>query len=208
MDVLKEWITNIILFILLATVIDMLLPNSNLQKYTKIVTGLLLIAIILSPVLKLLSGDFERALASIPLMQDNGGNNMENLIEMQKTEIQASQHAYILEQMAVQLKKDAEEELMERYGMEIDGIELVENDNKDQRPFPENLESIIVSLKVPEDQEAIEAVKTVEINTDQPLPSKQQATDTNQIVYLLSEKWNVPAESIQVVIEGGHKQNG
>ncbi len=40
MDFLKEWVTNIILFILLATVIDMLLPNSSMQKYTKMVTGL------------------------------------------------------------------------------------------------------------------------------------------------------------------------
>ena len=42
MEFIKEWVTNIILFILLATVIDMLLPNSKFQKYTKMVTGLLL----------------------------------------------------------------------------------------------------------------------------------------------------------------------
>ncbi|MDV2687064.1 stage III sporulation protein AF, partial [Alkalihalophilus lindianensis] len=52
MDFLIEWVTNIILFILLATVIDMLLPNSSMQKYTKMVMGLLLIAIILTPIFK------------------------------------------------------------------------------------------------------------------------------------------------------------
>ena len=44
---------------------------------------------------------------------------MKNLIELKKKEIQASQHAYILEEMAVQLKKDVKEELMEQYGLEI-----------------------------------------------------------------------------------------
>ena len=42
MEFIKEWVTNIILFILFATVIDMVLPNSKFQKYTKMVTGLLL----------------------------------------------------------------------------------------------------------------------------------------------------------------------
>ena len=72
MEFLIEWVTNIILFILLATVIDMLLPNTGLQKYTKMVTGLLLIAIILTPILKLISKDFETAMAQIPSFQGPG----------------------------------------------------------------------------------------------------------------------------------------
>jgi len=93
MDFLKEWVTNIILFILLATVIDMLLPNSSMQKYAKMVTGLLLIAIILTPIFKLISKDFETAMASIPSFQGNEEKNMENLIELKKKEIQASNDA-------------------------------------------------------------------------------------------------------------------
>src|SRR4051794_11456966 len=113
MEFLIEWVTNIILFILLATVIDMLLPNTSMQKYTKMVTGLLLIAIILTPIFKLISKDFETAMAQIPTFQGPGEKNMENSIELQKKEIQASNHAYILETMAVQLEKGVEEELME-----------------------------------------------------------------------------------------------
>src|SRR3954470_20100477 len=102
MDFLIEWVTNIILFILLATVIDMLLPNSSMQKYTKMVTGLLLIAIILTPIFKLISRDFETTLGSIPSLQTPGEKNMKNLIDSKKKEIQDSQHAYILKTMRVQ----------------------------------------------------------------------------------------------------------
>lgn len=59
MNFITEWVTNIILFILLATVVDMLLPNSTFQKYAKMVAGLLLITVILTPVFKLISSDFE-----------------------------------------------------------------------------------------------------------------------------------------------------
>ncbi|WP_442594812.1 stage III sporulation protein AF [Neobacillus sp. D3-1R] len=202
MQFLTEWVTNIILFVLLATVIDMLLPNSSFQKYTKIVMGLLLIAIILTPVLKLISKDFESALSSIPIFESSGEKNMENLIEMKKKEIQASQHAYILETMAVQLKKDTEEELMEQYGLEIANIDLMV-DEKSNHTFPDNLQKVIVQLKPAEDEaNVVEVVKTVEINTTNPPPSKRLTTQSEEITSLLAEKWNVTENAIEVLIEG------
>ncbi|HYK72033.1 MAG TPA: stage III sporulation protein AF [Pseudoneobacillus sp.] len=202
MQFLTEWVTNIILFILLATVIDMLLPNSSFQKYTKIVTGLLLIAIILTPVLKLISKDFESALASIPIFEDSKEKNMENLIELKKKEIQASQRAYILETMAVQLKKDTEEELMEQYGLEIANIDLMV-DEKSNQTFPENLQKVIVQLKPSENEaKVVEVVQTVEINTGTPPPSKRLTAQSEEITSLLAEKWNVTENSIEVLIEG------
>ncbi|WLR56387.1 stage III sporulation protein AF [Mesobacillus subterraneus] len=208
MGFIKEWVTNIIIFILLATVLDMLLPNSSFQKYTKIVTGLILIAIILSPVMKLFTSDFESAIASMGQFNHLENENVKNSIEFQKKEIQASQHAYILETMAVQLKTAAEEELMEQEGMEIANIELAVND-QDQRPFPENLEYVIVHVKKAEDEgETVAVVREVEIDTNAPLPSKQTSQNTDQISSLLSEKWNVPEKSIQIMIEGGSDEDG
>ncbi|WP_462412158.1 stage III sporulation protein AF [Neobacillus sp. Marseille-QA0830] len=203
MEFLKEWVTNIILFILLATVIDMLLPNSGFQKYTKMVTGLLLIAIILTPVLKLISKDFETAIASIPSFQTSGEKNMENLIDSKKKEIQASQDAYILEEMAVQLKKDAKEELMEQYGLEIAKIDIETNGQGD-KAFPENLQKVMIQLKPPDTgSKAVEAINPVEINTKAPLPSKTELDETKKIAAFLSQKWNVSKETIEVSVEGG-----
>jgi len=204
LNFLTEWITNIIIFILLATVIDMLLPNSSLQKYVKVVISLLLISIILSPIMKIFSSDFESAIASISSFKsDVDQKNMENLIELQKKEIQASQHAYILEQTAVQLKMDAEEELMEQYGMEIAEIQI-EAGEMDENLSPESLQSITVQIvRQGDKEEAVEVVKEVEINTADPLPSEQASGNTEEITTFLSKKWNVPNSSIEIVIEGG-----
>ena len=207
MDFLKEWVTNIILFILLATIIDMLLPNSSMQKYTKMVTGLLLIAIILTPILKLISKDFETTLSAIPSYQAPGEKNMKNSIELKKKEIQASQHAYILEEMAVQLKKDVKEELMNQYGLEIDKIDLAVND-KSGKAFPENLQKVTVLLKQPENGvETVEAIKQIEINTEKPLPVKESTKEIEKIASFLSKKWNVTEATVEVSIEGGNKTN-
>lgn len=203
MEFLIEWVTNIILFILLATVIDMLLPNTGLQKYTKMVTGLLLIAIILTPIFKLISKDFETVMAQIPTFQDSGEKNMENLIEMQKKEIQASNHAYILETMAVQLEKGVEEELMEQFGLEIAKIELTTK-NESQESFPDNLEMVTVHLKQPETSvTTVEAIQPVSITTDTPLPSKDPTEESEKIAAFLSKQWNVTEKTIDVSVEGG-----
>ncbi|PLS01706.1 stage III sporulation protein AF [Neobacillus cucumis] len=207
MDFLKEWVTNIILFILLATVIDMLLPNSSMQKYTKMVTGLLLIAIILTPIFKLISKDFETTMSSIPSYQVPGEKNMKNSIDLKKKEIQASQHAYILEEMAVQLKKDVKEELMNQYGLEIDKIDLAVNEESD-KAFPENLQKVTVLLKQPENGvKTVEAIKPVEINTEKPLSSNGSKEETEKIASFLSKKWNVSEKTVEVSIEGGSEKN-
>ncbi|WP_053364060.1 stage III sporulation protein AF [Bacillus sp. FJAT-27251] len=204
MEFLKEWITNIILFILLATVIDMLLPNSSLQKYVKVVIGLLLISIILSPIMKIFSSDFEASLSSLSNYQNPvQTKKMENLIESKKKEIQASQHAYILEQTAVQLKLDAEEELMARHGMKIAGIEVTA-DEAEENLSPQNLQSIMVEVVSDGDGDAaVAVVKEVEIDTAQPLQADQNTRLNEEISSLLAEKWNVPQSSIQIVVKGG-----
>jgi stage III sporulation protein AF len=206
MQFLTEWVTNIIIFVLLATVIDMLLPNSSLQKYTKIVTGLLLIAIILTPVLKLISKDFETAFASIPIFEQKEEKNMENLIELKKKEIQASQRAYILETTAVPLKEGAKEELMNQFGLEIAHIDFQLDDANTK--FPDNLQKVIVQLKTVEEKgNAVEAIKPVEINTNQPPPTKQITAQSEEVITLLAKKWNVSESAIEVLIEGEVRDN-
>jgi stage III sporulation protein AF len=206
MSFLIEWVTNIILFILLATVIDMLLPNSSMQKYTKMVTGLLLIAIILTPILKLTSKDFEATLGSLPALNSLNDKNMKNSIETKKKEIQATEHAYILEQMAVQLKKGVAEELMKQYNLEIDKVAISTNEKSNQT-FPENLQKVTVHLKQPASNvETVEVVKQIDIHSKKTLSSKKMTDKSKEIAAFLSKKWNVDENTIEVSIEGGDSQ--
>lgn len=208
MEFIKEWVTNIILFVLFATLIDMLLPTSKFQKYTKMVVGLLLISIILTPIFKLFSTDFEEAFtAAIPMWEENKEGRIKNLIDLQKNEIQASHDAYILEQMAVQLKEDAEEELMGQFDVAITDVEVVV-DKDDERPFPENLQKVVIQLtEGSEEEHALEVVKPVDINTSDPLEEEASNKLVNdKMIQLLSDKWSVDKEIIVLQIEGGDKE--
>lgn len=81
---LSEWVFNIIIFLILAMIVDMLLPESSMKKYTKLATGLLLIAIIITPVLKFISTDFEKVLASITTNMESNDQSTENLLKTKK----------------------------------------------------------------------------------------------------------------------------
>jgi stage III sporulation protein AF len=208
MEFIKEWVTNIILFVLFATLIDMLLPTSKFQKYTKMVVGLLLISIILTPIFKLLSTDFEETFAAaIPTWEEQKDVQIKNLTDLQKNEIQATHDAYILEQMAVQLKGDAEEELMSQFDLVISDLEVVV-DAEDQRPFPENLQKVVLTLNEEiTETEAVEVVKSVEINTNDPFEENEpNPIQNDKVIQLLSDKWSIDERTIELQIEGRDKE--
>ncbi|CAN7328118.1 stage III sporulation protein AF [Rossellomorea sp. LjRoot5] len=202
MSFLTDWITNIIIFVLLATVIDMLLPSSNMQKYAKIVTGLLLITIILTPLFKLMSTDFDEVMSSINLNGPIQNKSMENEIEMKKKEIQASQRAYILEQMAVQMKQQAEKEMMDEHGKVIEKV-TIQADDVENLPDSITEVAVIVKEKESEKDSTIETVQNVEIDTGSEARKKTSGEDTSQLASLLAEQWNLTQDKIIITVEGG-----
>src|SRR5690625_423242 len=101
MDSIMQWVTQIVIFIMLATIIDLLIPNNSMKKYVKFVLGLTLVLIFLTPLFNIYQYDITKALETgfhDIFSRGDKGENMENLIEMQKSEIESAQNAYILEQ--------------------------------------------------------------------------------------------------------------
>ncbi|WP_078432642.1 stage III sporulation protein AF [Metabacillus halosaccharovorans] len=212
MSFLTEWITNIIVFILLAVVIDLLLPNSSMQKYAKMVISLLLIIVIINPIFKIFSTDMNDVLAEFNLQAASEDENGKNLIEFQKKEIQASQRAYILEQMAVQMKTMAEEELVQKYDVMIESILLSESENVGDIASQKDLQHIQVILKPKEATEVagdgtVEVIEPVNIDASKDI-TKNESVDnihTEVIAASLAKIWEVEEEKITLDLERGEE---
>ncbi|HLR80702.1 MAG TPA: stage III sporulation protein AF [Bacillota bacterium] len=204
MDMLIQWVTQIVIFILLATIIDLLIPAHSMKKYVKFVVGLILILIVMQPIFYLFQTDIKQALeASVKdyLFDDQATEDMNDLIEMQKSEIQSTQHEYILKQMAVQLESIVEIPLMDSYQAEIVDIAYTFNQPTDYAY--EDLEEVIVYLRELEDEEGrIDAVDDVVINTDEPIDVDHDEK-TEAIIELLQEEWELEDKEITIVWEGG-----
>ncbi|MGX1983037.1 stage III sporulation protein AF [Thermolongibacillus altinsuensis] len=196
MGFLTEWISHIITFILLAVVIELILPNGSFQKYVKMVVGLLLIVVIFSPIFRLFTGDVEKMIASFQKTEMVQNESIENEIEKKKTEIQASQHAYILEQMAVQMKTVVAEELMRTYGLTIADLSFVIA-KKNEIQIPQDIEKINVVLTNEQDERAISTIKPIDVH----ISSDQINEETTDLATFLASKWEVDEKKIAVQLE-------
>ncbi len=122
MGYLQDWVSQLVLIVILAVVLELLLPTGGFEKYVKFVVGLVLIVALLDPVIKLLHIDPDQIIRGI--RSDQGDRQLSEETNRQKKEIVQAQDAYIQKQMAVQMKKQVKEELHARYGLQIEAIEL------------------------------------------------------------------------------------
>ncbi len=205
MSILTEWVTNIIVFILFAIILDMLLPSSTMQKYTKLVVGLLLIAVFITPILSIFNKNFTSEMQE-KLMQSSTGSNpkLENSLESKKKEIEESQQAYILEHMAVQLKNEAEKELMDESNYAIQDIEITLMD-KNGEMNAENIETIQVFVAESQESssEEVQPVKKIEVTIDEK-QNEIENTPSSELTTILSKIWGIdPSKIVIGLIEGG-----
>ena len=59
---LSDWLRDIIAVILLAGLVELLLPSKAMQRYARLVVGLFILLTILSPILSLIQGDISSKL--------------------------------------------------------------------------------------------------------------------------------------------------
>lgn len=203
MDAVVDWITQIIIFMLLATIVELLIPATSMKKYIKLVVALILILIFLKPIFYLFHIDVKDALeASYERLESFNTNDkeMESLIEFQKKEIQGKQYAYIEEQMAVQLIDLAKTPLLESYQAVITNIEFSLTSEK--TPTYEDLEEVIVYINHAESEEDVNIVDEVVINTDAQKNNKD-SPDLGKIENLLRDIWEIKNKDITVIWKGG-----
>jgi len=200
MDFVQEWVTQIIIFLLIAMFIDLLLPQGSMQKYTKFALGLILVLIFLQPLFQFLKTDASSLLENSLSMSETEMDEIKNQIELEKKEIQASQRAYILNQTVVQLKEQAEGELIEKYGVAIQDIQFTFNDNDEEEDLNwENVDMLTVYLQKVEKHST--EVEEVVIDFEQQTTEEDLPLD--DIQQDVASFWEISKEKIDLIWEGG-----
>lgn len=209
MEIFIEWINQIVIFLILAAVIDMLIPNTKFEKYVRLVIGLIFILIFIRPVFLMFGTDITtevNRLSDEIFHTQKSEETFGNSIEFKKREIESNQHAYILEQMAVQLENKVEQQLDKKHQVNIANLDFRFDDTN--MPTEENLEEIIVYLTptdettIQEGKGAVKRVERVQIDrTEEHLPTDNR--DIEPIRELLQEAWGVDEDKLTIYWEGG-----
>ncbi|WP_100488244.1 stage III sporulation protein AF [Sporolactobacillus pectinivorans] len=209
MGYLEGWVSQLVLIVLFAVILELLLPTGGFQKYVKLVIGLVLIVALLDPVIKLFHLDPGEIISGLRTGQ--GSSQVMSQTNQQKTEIEKAQSAYIQEEVAVQLKNSVKEELNGRYGLQIKHMGL---SVQQVQPQDMSLKSITVIVAKSGDKtgaqdsnfSSVKPVKDVSINVESQAPPNNAgmtSAEAGKIRSFLAERWGVDKKIISLRMEGG-----
>ncbi|MCR2803116.1 stage III sporulation protein AF [Paenibacillus soyae] len=218
---LSDWLRDIIAVILLAVLVELLLPNKAMQRYARLVVGLFILLTILSPVLRLIQSDFgDRLHAGMELWDERTMQNevkMPSLEEIQKRAeaIQTQRMEEAGRMTAAALEESMKQAIEEETGAVIESVDVGlhwdERGNGEKLP---EIDNVIVTLAAPktgaDDGKAsqppdIEAVAPVDIRVDveedgKTEPAGERAAESNEGYAMPSEQ---AANAIQGVLARG-----
>lgn len=204
MDFFIQWVSNIIVYILIATIIMMLIPNTGLAKYVRFVASLLLIVMMLQPVFQLFKVNIKEVLAGYQSTTYEANSEIKNEINNKKNEIQAAERAYILKQMAVQMKKEVDENITQQFEQVVTNVELEVKEGVTTIKTPQDLSKVTVFVSAKKDETSnVEPVQEVSVNTTDPIQTDSEKIKQQELQSFLADRWQLEDKQIEVKMEGG-----
>jgi stage III sporulation protein AF len=187
---IKNWIMSICTAVIFIAAVELILPNNNLKKYAKFVMGMILIAILINPIIKLYDKQFD---------MDTYVNNAVKYMDSRSYEKDFSKY-----------KENSMANTMNTFKMNVEKL-CVE---KLKQQFPNNNYTVdakvsynnandsvlIKGLKIGVRDGNIEKVKKVEVNTKGTEEATQALnTEKGQLIRnYISKELNISYESIEV----------
>ena len=90
MGFLQNWVTNIIVLVVLISLLEIILPSSNMKRYINMIVGLLVIIVLIDPFIGLLTSDTnidKEVLSNIFEANEVSGNSEENMTDLQENQV-------------------------------------------------------------------------------------------------------------------------
>lgn len=206
MTILSEWIIQIIVFIFIGTILELIIPNNTMKRYIQIVVGLILLLILVKPVLLLFSVNVPSVIEEVEqsfTIQDDMLESTEKKLNEQKDEIQKEQDAYIWNEVTAQLIHEAEPILEEKFaGITISDITIVTSD--ESNVDLDHVEKLVVTLQQSSNtSKEIDIVQPVEIGKSNESSTQADTKKGNEVRKTLATVWGVEATQIEYEWEEG-----
>jgi len=195
---LSQWLKQIILLVLVATFLDLIIPNSSFERYIKLVVGLLIITIMLSPIISLLNKDLT---FSQDVFNDNfyekKGLNLKN----QSEKFKEKQQDEIKKLAEKKLESKIKSSLLKEFPIEVFTLNVELDRNC------KNISHIFLVVKIRNSYRGkneilrIEPVKPVQVLTTKKEGVSENTTEIEKkLLKYFKEKWHVLKEHISLQV--------
>lgn len=205
MDQVYEWIRNIIIYMILNTIIMNLLGNKSYKKYVSIVSGMILVLIVVSPLIKYM--ELEEILDYYLKSNDFAIEASDFKNDLNRMEEEQSN--LIFEEYKKKIEQQVEEILLKE-GVVAESIRITIDNNPKSDTFGELLQMDIVAGYEPTENEkgrvTVEEIVIGPIhigeaseNTKKKVPSPMEINIKKE----LSDFYNMKQDNINISIQGG-----
>ncbi len=158
LESLKDWVSNIIAIIFFITLIEILIPDGKIKKYIGLITGVLVIITIATPMVKALGGEIK---FEIPEISSTDSISKRG-IEIQSKNLSELQSKQIMRVYKDKMEKSIKEQLMDLKDVECrEVICHLYEDNKEKLGEIKKIEVFLVKKL---QKEQIKGIKPVQIN--------------------------------------------
>ncbi len=194
MNFLNTWLQGIIVCVIIATIIELILPSGSTKKYIKVVLGMFIVFNIITPVInKITKNNFE--ISSI-INMDEYSKKMKTYETSSQNQVSSNANEQTIKQIYIsKLEKDIKNKLKEK-NYTVSKIEIEINENEEYSIKQINL---LVQKNEEETEEKqanaieIENIETINIQVNENIvpEQKEENISTNEISkikqYLASE---------------------
>lgn len=199
MELLRDWVVNIVITMIFVTIVEIMMPSGSTRKYISLVIGLMVMFVIISPVLTLMAGDFDFgsrvyetsrsiALGDVNYRMDKLENSSrEGVIKLYKSSLEQ------------QIKKDIEDK-----GLGEVQAEVKIEERHDAQDFG-SITGIRVVITGTADKDRAGGIKkvdriTVKAGDETGQPGIHDGSMRQEIAKYLAGTYQLPEESIEVVL--------
>lgn len=211
MEWLNLWLKKIILLVLLAAFLDLILPNTSMQRYVKMVMGLILLLTILSPVFSIFNLSQDELAYRLSRYQVEFQNATKTDWQPLAKKLMGQQSQQVTSYVKQQIENTIRMQVKETYGVEPEGVEVILTNENPDKPELEQIKLIMGEEKEDGKQaaDAVQAVKPIEpVAIDlsrQQAESKtaakpaQRRAEDEKMAQWLAQNWNIKDEQVAVI---------
>ena len=175
MNFLSSWLQGIVVSVIIATIVEMIVPSGNSKKYIKVVLGLYIVFNIITPVINEISNNnFE--LSSIVNIDEYTKKMQTYEASSQNINMEETNELTIKQIYVSKLEKDMKSKLEEKeYIVEEVKVEVEEDDEYKIKSIKIKIEKDINENKTEESQNLIKIneVKSINIQVSNQIDTKQ-----------------------------------
>ena len=207
MEELYSWIRNIVVYMIMNTIVMNLLGNKSYKKYISIVSGMILVLIVITPILKLVKLDqsLDYFFNSKNFVVDT--SEFQNELEGVEKDQQEAVFAEFENEIKEQVK-----EMLQKENVSVDSIDIIFNTDSESEMFG-SIEAMKIHAVVDESQDSsdknelnIDEIKIAQVTIgDEEKPSEKQVPSPMEITIKkeLADFYNIEQGNINISIQGG-----